>query len=246
MANKAWFEAACEKIVDKARQRNGIGTLGEKTLHAVIKHYIEPDEAYHEIRVSSFVADIMKDRNIIEIQTRNFGKMRKKLNVFLKDNGVTIVYPVAAIKWLTWLDGATGEISNRRKSPRRGTKYDILPELYRIREYVSSPGIRFCILMLEVEECRNLNGWGKDKKRGSTRHDGVPLDIIEEVYIDSVSDFSLLVPDSLDTDFTVKDYHKATKMSLRNAGMSINVLYNIGIIERMGKNGNQYIYSIAK
>ena len=37
------FADACQKIVAKERETNGIGTLKEKTMHAVLKNFYEPD-----------------------------------------------------------------------------------------------------------------------------------------------------------------------------------------------------------
>lgn len=47
----ARFTAATERIIGKNRERNGIGTLSEKTVHAVLKNYYAPDETQHEIPV---------------------------------------------------------------------------------------------------------------------------------------------------------------------------------------------------
>ena len=47
--DKEAFYAACEKIIGTQRSKKGIGTLGEKTLHAVLKNYYEPFEQNHEI-----------------------------------------------------------------------------------------------------------------------------------------------------------------------------------------------------
>ena len=38
--------------------RQGIGTLSEKTVHAVMKNYYAPDTDMHEILIENFVADI--------------------------------------------------------------------------------------------------------------------------------------------------------------------------------------------
>lgn len=89
----ARFTAAKERIIGKNRERNGIGTLSEKTVHAVLKHYYAPDESQHEIPVEGCVADIFNGKEIIEIQTRSFDRMRPKLERFLPLYPVTIVYP---------------------------------------------------------------------------------------------------------------------------------------------------------
>ena len=88
------FERAKNKIIGVDRQRQGIGTLSEKTVHAILKLYYAPDEDMHEIPIENYVADIYTGKEIIEIQTRQFNRMREKLTAFLKLYPVTIVYPI--------------------------------------------------------------------------------------------------------------------------------------------------------
>ena len=61
------FEEAKRKIIGVDRQRLGIGTLSEKTVHAIFKDYYEPDEDHQEIPIENYVADIYRDGEIIEI-----------------------------------------------------------------------------------------------------------------------------------------------------------------------------------
>ena len=119
----ARFTAAKERIIGKNRERNGIGTLSEKTVHAVLKNYYAPDETQHEIPVEGCVADIFNGKEIIEIQTRSFDRMRPKLERFLPLYPVTIVYPIPYCKHVFWIDEETGEISGGRKSPLKGSPY---------------------------------------------------------------------------------------------------------------------------
>ena len=102
------FIAACEKAVKKEHSLKGIGTLKEKTLHAVLKNFYEPDTSCQEVKIDKFVADIQRDGEVIEIQTRNFNSMRKKLDKFLELYPVTIVYPIVYTKRLYWIDETTG------------------------------------------------------------------------------------------------------------------------------------------
>ena len=77
------FDEAKEKIIGKSHNDKGIGTLSEKTLHAVLKMYYEPDEDNHEVAIDGYYADIYNEHGIIEIQTRQLNKLRDKLSVFL-------------------------------------------------------------------------------------------------------------------------------------------------------------------
>lgn len=239
------FESACEKIVAKERERNGIGTLSEKTVHAVIKNYMEPDETKHEIKVGSFVADILNDEGIIEIQTAHFNVMRRKLDAFLPEHKVTIVYPVPAVKYLSWIDVDTGEVTGRRKSPKRGSAYEVFRELYKIKSYLSNPNLRILVLLIDLEESRLLNGWSQDKKKGSVRYDRIPTGLVDEVLIERVEDYRMLVPVELGDSFTTRTYAKATKLPLAQAQTALHIMNYLNVVMRTGKEGRAYLYSMT-
>ncbi len=240
--DKNLFSEACQKMIGALQGQNGIGTLREKTIHSVLKYYYAPDPIYHEIKIGPYVADICVDGEIFEVQTRNFNTMRSKLDFFLKEHDVTIIYPVAHKKWLSWLDTETGELSPKRKSPKTGTFYQIIPELYKIKMFISNKKLHFIISLIDVEETRYLNGWGRNKKRGSSRMDGIPVDIFDEVRIDTSADYMIFLPDSLPGQFTSKDLAKAAKIQQKGAATLLNVLLETGIISRVGKTGNSYLY----
>ena len=90
--DKQLFHAACEKVMRQQCLQKGIGTLSEKTVHAVLKNFYETDPAHQEIPVENYVADILRDGEIIEIQTRSLNAMRRKLDCFLSHYPVTIVH----------------------------------------------------------------------------------------------------------------------------------------------------------
>ncbi|NLT15021.1 MAG: hypothetical protein GXY05_11835 [Clostridiales bacterium] len=245
--DKSLFRQACDTVINKERlSSGGIGTLGEKTLHSVLKNYFEPDESCHEIKIGRYVADIVTENGIIEIQTRQFNALRQKLAFFLEQSIVTVVYPVAEIKWLLWIDESTGEVTKRRKSPKIGKPYEIFYELYKIRSLLSHPGLRLHIVLLELEEFRTLNGWSRDKKKGSTRYDRIPVDILGELNINNINDYAKLIPEELGSRFTVKDFKAASGLSLYTAGLALNVLNTVGAVVRTGKKGNAYVYERAE
>lgn len=235
------FLQACQTVLDQGRQGGGIGTLGEKTLHAVLKLYFDPDPTHHEQKAGSFVADIRNERGFFEIQTGSFYRLREKLDAFLPEAPVTVVYPIPAKKWLIWLE-EDGTATPRRKSPRQGTAADILPELYRIKSFIGREGLRFCAVLLELEEYRLKNGWGNGGKRGSTRFERLPIALLDEVWLSSPEDFLKLVPDTLPETFTVKEYGKAAKLSPKGASVGVSVLVSAGALERVGKLNRAYLY----
>ena len=126
----ARFQRALDRIVRlEERERHGIGMQKEKTLHAVLKAYEDPDEDHHEIPIENYIADIYceKTGSITEIQTANFGYLRNKLDAFLPLYHVTVVYPIPAVKWITWIDPETGELGKRSRSPKKGKLLQCFP-----------------------------------------------------------------------------------------------------------------------
>lgn len=239
------FCEACDKFIEKERIRKGIGTLSEKTTHAVVKNYIVPKEKYHEIACEGYVADILYEGEVIEIQTANFNTLRRKLDAFLPKYEVTIVYPIPSVKWLIWIDEQSGEITNKRKSPKTGSYYQAFYELYKIKSYLTNPHLHFRFLLIDMEEYRLLNGWSSDKKKGSSRYDRIPIELKGELMIAQTKDFAQLVPELLQTQFTSADYAKHTKLKQRQAQTALNVLTHLKIVSRVGKKGNSIVYERA-
>lgn len=239
------FEKAKKKIIGVNRDRKSIGVLSEKTVHAVLKNYYEPDEDCQEIPVEGMVADIYRDGDIIEIQTANFNKLREKLARFLPYYDVTVVYPVPKCKWVIWVDEVTGECTSKRKSPKKGTPYMIFKELYKIKSYLRNENLHFKISMLDIEEYRLLNGWSQNRKKGSTRFDRMPIEFKEEYEIFGVVDYIQFLPMELPVHFTTNDLAKVARIPVNLSRVVMNILYYVGTVKKVGKKGNSIIYEIV-
>ncbi|MDD3205014.1 MAG: hypothetical protein PHS74_04660 [Lachnospiraceae bacterium] len=241
--DKQQFKQACDKIIAKERERFGIGTLSEKTVHAVLKNYLVPKAEYHEQKCEGYVADILYEGEIMEIQTAGFDKLRRKLDAFLPNYEVTIVYPIPATKWLYWIDEETGELSPKRKSNRKGSCYQVFPELYKIKMYLKNPHLHLRLLLMDMEEYRLLNGWNESKKKGASRFDRIPIALQDDILINSPAEYSLFLPEELPEEFTSADYKKVTKLTLGKAQTALNILTYLEIVERIGKSGHSILYT---
>lgn len=242
--NSEAFEEAKKKIIGVERQRDGIGTLSEKTVHAILKNYYEPDEDKQEIPIENYVADIFTGKEIIEIQTRQFNRMRDKLSAFLPLYPVTIIHPIPREKWIIWIDEESGELSERRKSPAKGNPYIGFDELYKIKMFLNDPNLSIRFVLMDIEEYKLLNGWSKDRKRGSWRHDRIPLALVEEIDITCKEDYMRFIPYDLNSEFTSKEFAKAAHIRVELAQTVLNILYHVGIVTKVGKKGNQNIYTV--
>ena len=220
----------------------GIGTLGEKTLHAVLKRYCQPDESRHEVKIGRSVADICDENGITEIQTRSFDRLRPRLERFLPLGRVTVVYPVARHKSLLWLDPVSGSVTKTRKSPKMGEPWDVLPELYKISVYLQHPNLLLQIVLLDVDEYRLLDGWSDDRKKGSTRYERIPNDWLGEVRIGAPEDWEQLLPPGLPEEFDSAQFARCCKRTRHFAQTALRVLNDVGAVHRVGKKGNSYLY----
>ena len=245
MIDREAFEAARKKVIGVDRKRSGIGTLSEKTVHAILKNYYEPDEEKQEIPIENYVADIFSDGGIMEIQTRQFNKMRNKLSAFLPLYPVTIVYPIPREKWIIWIDEESGELSRKRKSPAKGNVYLAFIELYKIKMYLKNPNLRVKLVLMDMEEYKLLNGWSRNKKKGSKRFDRIPGQLVEEILIERPEDYMQFVPIALEEQFTSKDFGKAAHIPLSLAQVTLHLLFFMGTVKRVGKQGNSYIYEVV-
>ncbi|MGN0328969.1 MAG: hypothetical protein ACI4D4_08315 [Lachnospira sp.] len=240
------FLEAKEKIIGKSHNDKGIGTLSEKTVHAVLKNFYEPNEDNHEVALEGYFADIYNEQGVIEIQTRQFNKLRDKLSVFLQYYPVTIVYPMPYNKWLSWIDSESGDVGKKHKSPRHFDVYDAFYEMYKIKEFLKNPNIRINLVLMDMEEYKILNGWNYTKKRGATRYDRIPLGIRKIVKLEQPEDYMQFVPIELEDTFTSADFAKAAKISKETAGQALNILYYMGTVKRVGRNGNSYVYRVEE
>ena len=154
--DKQLFHAACEKVMRQQCPQKGIGTLSEKTVHAVLKNFYETDPAHQEIPVENYVADILRDGEIIEIQTRSLNAMRRKspktgsrydafyelykIKMFLNHPNLHLCLPLIDAEEYRLLNGW----STDRK--RGSTRYDRIPTALVDEIYIGSTGDYQCMI----------------------------------------------------------------------------------------------------
>lgn len=243
------WQHAKDKIIGINRERQQIGTLSEKTVHAVVKNYYEPNEDYQEIPIEGKCADIYTaDGKIIEIQTRAWNKLKDKLDIFLQSYDVTAVLPMPDHKQIIWIDPDTGELCKPGPNKRCYSRYAPLIEIYKIRKYLNNPNMHVRILKLDMIEYKLLSGRSRDRKRfGAERLDRIPTNLTDEIVLDMPEDYMQYVPENLPDEFKSKDFAKAAKLTERATGYVIGLLKEIGIIEKIGTaERGAYVYRIKE
>ena len=105
-----------------------VGVLNEGPLHAALKEWYRRPGDLVEQPLGGFVIDLVRGGLCIEIQTRGFSAMRKKLDHLLDRHRFHLVHPIAVERTIIRCD-ATGREVSRRRSPKRGTAVDVCAEL---------------------------------------------------------------------------------------------------------------------
>lgn len=238
------FQAACQEAQNRQRAAEGIGTLREKSLHAVLKRYFAPYEDTHEQRVGEFVADIVGEEGIVEIQTGGLSSLKRKLDVFLNEARTTVVYPIPHEKKLYWIE-QDGTVKGPRKSPKTGSLHDCYREASTLRAYLRHPNFRLCLLLVDVEEYR-VHG-GKRWKNGHTRVDRIPYRLEGEYYFSRPEDYQVFLSglEPGNGAFTSKDYAKAAGIPESAARYGLYFLLAAEAVKRVGKRGNAFLYEIC-
>jgi hypothetical protein len=224
--------------------------LQERSLHAALKKwYAQPGDEI-EVPLEGFHIDIVRGDLLIEIQTRNFFAMKRKLHKLLENHRLRLVHPIAQEKWLVRVaaDGVT-EIS-RRRSPKRGTFADIFDELVSIPSLLDHPNFSLEILLIHEAEIRRVRGvQEKPAKRTRfprdwDRHDHRLVAVIASRVMESTADLRAFLPDNLPLEFTNRDLAACLRNNYRRAQTMTYVMRQCGVLEIAGKRGRAILYTL--
>lgn len=223
----------------------GIGTLSEHSLHAQLKkEYAKPSDEI-EANVDGYVADILRNRHIIEIQTKQIAAIRKKVITLLKKYQLTIVHPISVAKWIVResLDGR--DILSRRKSPLKKTIYHLFDELVHVPYLLTNNGLDLEVILIHEEEVRRRDGSGSWKRKGWSIHDRRLVKILDRYRFSSPRDLLKLLPIELSTPFTNRELAKFLKIKMTIAQKMTYTLRKMGFLKVAGKKGRAHLHAIC-
>lgn len=247
MDNLERFSIAKSRVLSEETTSCGFTVYQERAIHKTVKLYIEPMAEHHEVPLLDSVVDVCNDGGVFEVQTGSPLPLIPKIDKLLTAGyRVTLVFPYAAITRHRWLNRDTGELSplsTRRIAPLGYQA--IARSLYAIRQFIGRDGFSVRLLPLEVEEYRVLDGRGREKKRGATLIEKLPLTLIEDRLLAHPRDYLGLLPEGLSATFTAPEYKRATRSRSRYDSIMLKLLLDIGVIRREGKRANAYIYAVV-
>lgn len=228
---------APRRASDRETAPSGIGLLNEKPLHAALKRWYAEDGDRFEVPVDGFVADIVRGRMLIEIQTGSASGLKRKLSTFLRRHEVRLVLPVASRKTIVHADEGGGE-SARRVSPRRATAVDSFRQLVSLGELLGDSNLSIDVVLVHEEEVRCAS----NRRKGFVVGERRLVEVRDCVSFHHPADYLSVVPASLSDDFTTADLARAIRQPRWMAQKIAYVLRTIGVLRVAGKSGNAFLY----
>lgn len=222
----------------------GIGVRNEKSLHAALKQWYARPGDQVEAKVDGYFIDLVRAGELIEIQTRNLGALRRKLHTLLEHHPVRLIYPIAQEKWIVRKTSSGKKIIARRKSPKVGRLIDLFAELVSLPELINHDNLVLEIALIQEEEIRHADGRGSWRRKGQSVKDHKLLGVLETVTFGKKEDFLRFLPTDLEQPFTNQSLTERIGGSIHTTRQMTYCFRKMGLIQQVGKNRNQLLFKI--
>lgn len=226
-------------------EQEGININNERSLHSSIKRWYYQKGDRLEAKIDSFIIDIVRGNQLIEIQTKNFSALGRKLRALTKKHPVRLVHPIAKEKYIVKVSHENNKVISRRKSPKNGKVTDVFNELIRIPDLMSHENFTLEVLLIKEEEIRCDDGQGSWRRKGVSIKDRKLVDVIETVEFKDNSDFLALLPPDLQEPFSNKDLALKASVTISSARKITYCLRKMKVIEEFGKRKNELLFKIS-
>jgi hypothetical protein len=222
----------------------GIGVLKESSLHASLKNwYFRPGDRL-EVKVDGSIVDLVRGELCVEFQTRHLYAIKNKVTKLLNSHPVRIIYPLSLEKHILRIDIESEAVLSRRKSPVKGTLFDIFNEVVRIHQLVGNKDFSLEVLLIREDQVLVNDGAGSWRRKGWSVLDRRLLSVEGSVLFSGLGDYKELIPHALKEPFTVADLARAIHRPRRLAGKMAYSLREMDVIRIVGKMGKSYLYKM--
>jgi hypothetical protein len=225
---------------------NGIGTRRESSLHEALKIRYTGRGGRTEVVRKGFVCDgIDASGTIIEVQSANFAAIYKKAENLSRDARLVIVYPVIIMSFIELYD-IEGKLLRRRRSPKKGSAWDIFNELVYAPFLPALKNLSIELALVDALERRVQDGRGSWRRKGISIADRSLLAFHETLSLEGISSYRRFIPAGLKGNFTVKKLAETAKIGETTARKAAYVLAKLELIEKTGKEGRAWVYRQKK
>jgi hypothetical protein len=205
-------------------------------------HYAGPG-GKTEVSVGGFVADgINKNGEYIEVQTSNFGSLKKKVKEYAGLGKVRIIHPIPVIKTIEVYD-QEGVFLYKRKSSKKGSLWNIFDALLHAPELPLAKCAVIEVVLADIIEKRVKDGKGARRRKGISIRDKELAVWRETVCFTKRSDYLRFVPFKKGEEFTASLLAEREKINKITANKALYVLTKMKAVKRTGKKSRVWVYA---
>jgi len=226
----------------KTTAKETFTTSNESSLHRTLKFQYTGRGGKTEVEAGNFVADgLRKDGEYIEVQTGSFGPLKKKVAQLAAEGRVRIIHPVAAVKRIE-VFAKDGAFLYRRKSPKKGSPWDLFDALLYAPELPLLGGVTIEVVMADITEKRVKDGKGAWRRKGVSIKDRELASWQESILLEKPADYLRFIPFKKREKFTSSLLARRAEVDKDTAGKALYVLTKMKVVKRTEKKGNSWVY----
>jgi len=247
-------------VKSKKSAATNFTTSNESSLHRTLKLSYAGPGGKTEVEAEGYVADgISRNGEYIEVQTGSFAPLKKKVKKFASCAKVRIIHPIAVKKIIEVYEPDScrktvkklqtkhnGGLLYRRRSPIKGSPWNIFDALLHAPELPLVKGVTIEIVMADIIEKRVRDGKGSWRRKGVSIQDRQLVSLHESIVFKKPADYLRFVPFKKNEEFSVSSMAQCAGIDKWTAGKALYVLTKLKVVKRTGKKGNSLIYVRAK
>ena len=217
----------------------------ESSLHKELKTRYSGPDGKIEVQVGNYFADAVSNSGeFIEVQTGSFAPLKAKAKHLCAMGKLKIIYPVAVVKHIEVFEQQKRKLFPlyRRKSPAKGSPWNLFNALLYAWELALFPGLSIEIVLADIVEKRVCDNKGSWRRKGVSIFDRELETLHESIILKKKRDYARFVPFKKGEAFTSSQLAKQAGIKAALARKTLYVLTKLCIVERTGKNGNSLVY----
>jgi hypothetical protein len=229
-----------------ASRRHSIGVERESSLHRALKFRYAGEGGETEVAAGNFVCDARSPGGeYVEIQTGSFAPLKEKVKTLAAENPVRIIHPVGVQKYIELYD-KEGKLLHRRRSPRKGTPWDLFKSLLFAPLLPLTRNVTVEVALVDILERRILDGTGSWRRRGARIADKILTAWHGSLVLTGPASYLRFFPFTEEESFSSTELGARAGISRSLAAKSLYVAVKLDLLERTGKRGNSIIYTKKK
>src|SRR5262249_61666651 len=142
---------------------------------------------------------------LVEIQTRNFAAIRRKIQALVERHPVRLLHAIASEKVIVRMPRTGATPLSRRRSPKRGQMVQLFVELVSIPDLIGHRHFSLEVLMTRQEEILRPGRGGSWRRRGWRVEARRLVEVLEHTAFEAAGDFKQFLRPTLSQPFTTQD-----------------------------------------